>query len=74
LRPDGKPAAGADVHVRDRDAALYLERWYTIDEKGRATVERVGDPTIVLIVYKDMLASLEIASGVVNPIVRLAGE
>jgi hypothetical protein len=74
VRPDGKPAGGADVHVRDRDATLYLERWYTTDEEGRVTIEEVSDPTIVVIVYKDTLTSLEIGSGAVNPIVHLKGE
>ena len=74
VRPDGKPAAAANVLVRDHDATLYLERWYTTDEEGRVTIERVGDPTIVVIVYKDTLTSLEIGSGAVNPIVHLKGE
>ncbi len=74
VRPDGKPAAGAGVLVRDRDATLYLERWYTTDEEGSATIEQVSDPTVVVIVYKDTLTSLEIASGAVNPIVHLKGE
>ncbi len=74
VRPDGKPAAGADVHVRDRDATLHLERWYTTDEAGRVTIEQVSDPIVVVIVYKDTLTSLEIGSGAVNPIVHLKGE
>jgi hypothetical protein len=74
VRPDGKPAAGADVHVRDRDATLYLERWYRTDEEGRVTIEQVSDPAVVVIVYKGALTSLEIGSGTVNPIVHLKGE
>ena len=74
VRPDGEPAVGADVHVRDPEATLYLERSYTTDEEGRVTIEQVSDPTVVVIVYKDTLTSLEIGSGAVNPIVHLKGE
>src|SRR5271156_4017440 len=74
VRPDGKPAARADVLVRDRDATLYLERWYTTDEEGRVTIARVADPTIAVIVYQDTLTSLELAAGVANPIVHLKGK
>src|SRR5579872_2829876 len=57
---DGSPASGASVLVRDRDATLHLERWYKTDKKGTTPIEMVGDPTVVVVVYGDVLLATEL--------------
>jgi hypothetical protein len=68
--PDGQPASGASILVRDRDATLYLERWYTADKKGTATIELVGEPTVVVVIYGDVLLTTEVAQNKLNPVIR----
>jgi hypothetical protein len=71
FRPDGQPASGASILVRDRDATLYLERWYEADAKGAASIELVGDPTVVVVVSGDLLSTTEVTRSDSNPIIRL---
>jgi hypothetical protein len=61
LRWNGEPAAKALVLARDRDATLYLERWYRLSESGQTTVELVGDPTVVVVIDEGRLVSQEIS-------------
>jgi hypothetical protein len=60
LQPNGQAASGAEIYVRDRDATLYLERWYKTNSKGEAEIELVSNPTVVVIVLGDSLATREI--------------
>jgi hypothetical protein len=68
---DGSPASGASILVRDRDATQHLERWYKTDEKGTTPIEMVSDPTVVVVVYGDVLLATELTQNVLNPIIRL---
>lgn len=71
LKPDGTPASGADMLVRDKDATLYLERWYKMDEAGRSRIELVGTPTIVVVVYHGKLLVTQLAAET-HPVVRFS--
>lgn len=71
IGPDGQPANGARILVRDRDATLHLERRYKTDGKGTAKSELVSEPTVVVVVYGAVLLSTELAQHDLNPIIRL---
>lgn len=71
--PNGRPAAGARILVRDTSATLSLERWSVTDENGRATIELVGNPTVVVVVYGDSIAAKEISPADRSPIIHLQG-
>jgi hypothetical protein len=71
IGPDGQPASGASVLVRDRDATLHLERRYKADREGTATIELVSEPTVVLVVYSDLLLTTELGQQVRDPVIRL---
>ena len=60
LQSDGRPASEAEVLVRDREVTLHLERWYKTDRMGKAKIELVGDPTIVVVFFQGMLLSREV--------------
>jgi hypothetical protein len=60
LKPDGQAASGAEIYVRDREATLHLERWYKTDIQGETEIELTGNPTIVVVVHGDSLATREI--------------
>jgi len=59
LRADGKPAIGAELWIRDREATLYLERRYRTNSGGEAVIELVGEPTVVTIVSGDSVTTRE---------------
>jgi hypothetical protein len=61
IGPDGEPANGARILIRDGDATLHLERWYETSGKGMATIELVGKPTVAVVIYGDMLLTTELA-------------
>jgi hypothetical protein len=67
----GSPVSGAWVVVRDRQATLYLERWYQTNAKGLATIELVGSPTVVVVAYQKTLATKEVSDKVSSVVVRL---
>jgi hypothetical protein len=60
LTSDGQPASGALVLARDQKDTLYLERHYTADAKGMVGIELVASPTVIVVVYQDILVSREI--------------
>lgn len=61
IGPDGQPASGARILIRDRDATPYLERWYMTDDSGIAKIDLIGDPTVAVVIYADVLLTTEIA-------------
>jgi hypothetical protein len=71
IGPDGQPAKGAHILIRDRDATLSLKRWYTADEKGVAKIELVSEPTVVVVIYGDVLLTSELAQHDLSPVIRL---
>ena len=72
LNSDGTPASGAEVLVRDEDATLYLERRYKTDQNGKAHIELVASPTVLIIIYDGKLLTKELASTDTHAIVRLS--
>ena len=60
LRPDGQPLANGDVFVRDRAATMYTERWYKTDVQGRAKIEMIADPLVLVILYHDSIMTTEL--------------
>jgi len=60
LGPNGEPVANADVLVRDREASLHLERRYRTDASGRARVDLVSSPTVIIAVFGGSLQSQEV--------------
>ncbi|HEV3253102.1 MAG TPA: hypothetical protein VG033_01760 [Candidatus Acidoferrales bacterium] len=71
IGPDGQPAKGALVLIRDRDATLHMERWYTADDKGIAKIELVSEPTVVVVIYGDVLLTSELAQHDSSPVIRM---
>src|SRR5258708_22598753 len=71
IGPDGQPAAGASILCRDREATLSLERWYKADRSGEARIELVGNPTVVVVQYDDVLFATELSDRDKNPVIRL---
>jgi len=71
LDASGHPAVGAAVLARDRDATLNLERWYTTNQSGGATVEVVGDPLVLVVIFGKTLVSREISPKSVQEIIQL---
>jgi hypothetical protein len=72
LKPDGTPASGAEVLVRDRSATLYLERWYRVDKDGRSRIELVGAPTIVVVLYEGKLISTQLTATDTHAIIKFS--
>ena len=71
IGPDGHPAHGAHILIRDRDATMHLERWYKADSQGIATIELVSEPTVAVVVYDDALLATELAQHDSTPVIRL---
>jgi hypothetical protein len=71
IGPDGQPANGARILIRDRDATLHMERWYTADDKGIAKIELVSEPTVAVVIYADMLVTSELAQHDSSPVIRM---
>ena len=59
--PDGRPASG--VHVLVRDLKAKREKWYVADQKGSATIELRTDPVVLLAVYGGILFTRQINAG-----------
>lgn len=72
LGTDGKPAGGAEVLVRDKDATLSLERWYKTDANGKAKVELVGHPTVVVVILDGKLTTAELSSKQTHAVIHLS--
>jgi len=68
---DGRPASGAEVHIRDRDATLHLERRYKTNSLGEVEIELVSEPTVVVIVYGNSLTTREISESDAALAIRL---
>ena len=62
LQSNGQPAAKAKVLVRDSEVTLSLVRWYTTDALGKARIELVAGPAIVVVVFEGMLVSQEVSA------------
>jgi hypothetical protein len=71
LDSDGHPAVGAAVLARDRDATLHLQRWYKTDQSGGATVEVVGSPLVLVVIFGKTLVTREVSSKSRQQIIRL---
>jgi hypothetical protein len=71
LQSDGSPAAGALVLARDREATLHLERWYKSDDSGQTTIEVIGNPLVVVIVFENTLVTNEISPETAQKTIRL---
>ena len=71
LTSAGTPASGAKVFTRDKNATLYLERWYTTDEQGKAKIEFRADPTVLVIMYDGKLCTISMARGKTHATIRL---
>ncbi len=61
LRWNGEPAASALVIVRDKNATLYLERFYRLDQMGLTRIELVDTPTVVVVIDDGRVVSQEIS-------------
>jgi hypothetical protein len=71
IGPSGEPASGAQILIRDRDATLYLERWYKTDDRGNATIELVGKPTVAVVIYDGVHLTTELDPNNLKPVIRL---
>lgn len=67
----GKPVAGASVLARDREATLYLERWYKTDTAGNVNLEMVADPLVVVVVCGKVILTRELSSSRVIETIQL---
>lgn len=72
LTPAGTPAPGAKVFTRDKDATLYLERWYKTDKEGKAQIELVADPTVLVIIYGGKLFTTQLAPSSTHATIRFS--
>lgn len=72
ITPDGAPASGAKVLVRDESASLHLERWYKLDRNGRSKIELVASPTVLVIIYNGKLFTTQIAQTDTHAVVRFS--
>jgi len=71
LKSDGQAASEAEIYTRDRSATLHLERRYKANAAGETEIELTGDPTVVVVVLGDSLATREISDKDDAPTVRL---
>ena len=71
LDADGHPAAAAAVLARDKDDTPYLERWYKTDHSGGATVEVLGSPLVLVVIFGKTLVTREVSSKSQQQIIRL---
>lgn len=71
LRSDGEPAAGATILARDTLATPFLERYYKTDSRGRARIEAVAYPLIVVVVDRNSLLTKEISRNERKLIIRI---
>jgi len=60
LQPDGQPMSNAEILVRDRTATLSTERWYKTDVQGRAKIEMISDPLVLIVLHHDSAMTMEI--------------
>jgi hypothetical protein len=70
LMPDGTPAVGADVLLRDRDATLYLERRYKLDKHGKSKIELISSPTVLVIIFEGRLLTTQLAQTDTPTVIR----
>jgi len=71
LESSGRPAASTSILARDALATPYLERWYTTDNEGKANIELVADPLVLVVVRDDTLTTTEISKKNESPIIKL---
>ena len=72
LTTDGIPASGARLLVRDKDATLHRERWYKLDDKGKADIELVSSPTVLVIIHNGRICTTQIANTESHAVVRFS--
>jgi len=72
LGSDGKPAAGAEILVRDEEATLHIERWYKTDADGKTRIELVGDPTVVVVIFNGKLITTQLSPKSTHATIRFS--
>lgn len=72
LMPDGGPAAGAEVLVRDLEDTLYRERRYRLDKDGESKIELVASPTVLVVIYNGKVFTTRLAQTDTDPVVRFS--
>jgi len=60
LAPAGQPAAKARIFIRDARDTLATERYYLTDAEGRVRIDKVGEPTVVIVEYKGIVKTVAI--------------
>jgi hypothetical protein len=60
LNSNSQIVTGASVLSRDSAASLSSEKWYKTDETGLAHIKLVGDPTVLVVSYRDALVTKEV--------------
>ena len=72
LTMDGIPASGARLLVRDKEATLYLERWYKLDNNGKADIQLVASPTVLVIIYNGKICTTQLAHADAHAVIRFS--
>lgn len=72
LTSDGIPASGARILVRDKQATLYRERWYKLDNNGKADIELVASPTVLVIIHNGKVCTTQVADTENYAVVRFS--
>jgi hypothetical protein len=73
LQADGSAASSAKVMVRSRDLAPNTERWYQTGANGSVAIDLTANPTVVVVVYGDILVTREITNENSTLVVQLPG-
>jgi hypothetical protein len=59
----GEPAAGVGILARNvRDTNPHFRRWYKTDSSGKARVELLGNPTVLVFIYDGNLFTRELGN------------
>jgi hypothetical protein len=74
LTSDGLPASGARVLVRDKQATLHLERWYKLDNNGKADIELVASPTMLVIIHNGNICTTQITATGKHAVIRFSSD
>jgi hypothetical protein len=71
LNSSSQVITGASVLSRDSAASLSSEKWYKTDETGLAHIKLVGDPTVLVVSYRDALVTKEVHAKDSKVVIRL---
>jgi hypothetical protein len=74
LAASGQPASGADVLIRDKAANLWSEGWFRTNADGITTIPLTGSPTVVVIVYNDVLVTKELDQKLSKVVIQLSAK